>query len=120
MHEGDHIRISGLELRSHIGVPDEERAAAQRLTVSMRVYPRSGFAGLGDEIDRAVDYFVLTRRIQAVAAERPRKLVETLVEEIASVVLDEFPVSRVEVELRKYILTDAEFVGVQITRERAI
>ncbi len=31
----DRIIIDGLELSSFIGVPDEERAAAQRLTVNM-------------------------------------------------------------------------------------
>ena len=116
--DADHILVSGLELDCHIGVPEEERARSQRLTVSLRVYPDSSFASLDDEIERAVDYFVLTRRMQEVAAERSRKLVETLVEDLAAVVVREFPVRRVEVELRKYILSDAEFVGVRVVRER--
>jgi len=112
----DQIVVSQLELSAHIGVPDEERIEAQRLTVSLKLVPKRGFTGLGDEIANTVDYFALTRRVRQLAAERPRKLIETLVEEIAECVLGEFAVRSVEVELRKYILADTEYVAVRISR----
>ena len=115
----DQIVVSQLELSAHIGVPDEERAEVQRLTVSLVLVPKRGFTGLGDEIANTVDYFGLTRRVRQLAAERPRKLIETLVEEIAECVLGEFAVRSVEVELRKYILADTEYVAVRISRSEA-
>lgn len=113
----DTIHISQLELTAHIGVPDEERAAPQRLTVSLALEPVRAFAELQEDIAKTVDYFAVSRAVQALAAERPRQLIETLAEEIAALVLGRFAVAAVEVELRKYILPDTEFVAVRCRRE---
>lgn len=114
----DLIRLEALELSANIGVPDEERAAPQRLTVSLTIEPLEGFRELADRIEHTVDYFQVARAVQALAAERPRKLIETLAEEIATLVLDRFSVRAVEVELRKFILPETEFVAVRVRRER--
>jgi dihydroneopterin aldolase len=45
-------------------------------------------------------------------------LIETLAEEIAGLLLERFPLRAVEVELRKFILTDTAYVAVRIRRER--
>jgi FolB domain-containing protein len=112
----DSILVHGLELSVHLGVPDSERAEPQRLTVNLTLFPCESLAQLGDDLARTVDYYTLTRRVRQVAGERPRKLVETLAEEICVCVLAEFSVAAVEVELRKYILADAEFVAVRLFR----
>jgi dihydroneopterin aldolase len=114
----DAILIEALELTAHIGVPDEERATPQRLTVSLRIEPQRGFAALGDDIANAVDYFAASQEIKAFAAARPRRLIETLAEEIAALVLERFATAAVEVELRKFILPDTAFVAVRLRRER--
>lgn len=112
----DSIIVSGLELSCFIGVPDSERAEIQRLTLELCLVPVNGFQNLDDDLARTVDYFALTRRLKHLAMERPRKLVETLAEEVCACVLSEFPVRRVRVELRKYILADTEFVAVRMER----
>jgi dihydroneopterin aldolase len=114
----DTIRISRLELSAQIGVPDEERATPQRLTVDLALEPARRFSDLDDDIARTVDYFAVCRAVQTLAAERPRKLIETLAEEIAALVLTRFAVAAVEVELRKYILPDTQFVAVSLRREK--
>jgi dihydroneopterin aldolase len=114
----DTILIEQLELSTHIGVPDEEQAAPQRLTVSLRLEVARDFRGLGDDIARTVDYFAVCGAIKALAAERPRRLIETLAVEIAATVLRDFAVAAVEVELRKFILPDTAFVAVRLRRER--
>ena len=43
----DRILIESLELTAFIGVPDEERAAAQRLTVNLVLEPIRDFTTLG-------------------------------------------------------------------------
>jgi dihydroneopterin aldolase len=114
----DCILVSNLELRAHIGITPEERGEAQRLTVSLKITPLADFTALGDDIARTVDYFRVSRRIQEIAMDRPRNLIETLAGEIAGTILEEFAASRVEVELRKYILPDAEYVAVRVTRPK--
>jgi dihydroneopterin aldolase len=44
-NSGDEIHVRELELSAHIGVPDEERATPQRLTVSIVMWPIVGFQG---------------------------------------------------------------------------
>jgi FolB domain-containing protein len=114
----DIILIEQLELSAHIGVPDEERDVAQRLTVSLRMEPLRDFRDLQDDIARTVDYFAVCGAIRKLAAERPRRHIETLAEEIAANVLREFAVAAVEIEMRKYVVRDTAFVAVRLRRER--
>lgn len=115
----DTIEIRRLRVQTHIGVPDEERAAAQTLQVTVRMVPGQGFSGLNDEISRTVDYHAVALEIQALAAARPRRLIETLAVEIADHLLASHPLSSVAVTLEKHILPDTECVAVHIERCRA-
>jgi dihydroneopterin aldolase len=114
----DRIRIESLELSSHIGVPEEERATAQRLTASLVLEPIRGLGALGDRIGNTVDYFAVCEYAKVLSGARPRHLLETLAEEIAEALLARFPLRAVEIELRKYVLPDTAFVAVQIRRAR--
>jgi len=100
-------------------VPDDERSAAQRLTVSLVLEPIRDFLALEDRIENTVDYFALTEFVKAFSLARPRRLIETLAEEIAAELLARFPLRAVEIELRKFILPDTQFVAIRIRRERA-
>jgi dihydroneopterin aldolase len=117
--DGDWIEIRGLQINTRIGVPETERAEPQRLLVDVRMRPLRDFARMPDAIPATVDYFAVAQRLVALAAERPRQLIETLADEVATAVLREFAVRRVEVSVRKFILPNAEFVAVHCARERA-
>ena len=112
----DQIIIEQLELSARLGVPEEERATAQRLTANLLLEPKRDFSALEDRIENTVNYYTLTRRVQEIARARPVHLLETLAEEIATSLLGEFPLAHVGLELRKYILNDARFVAVRIER----
>ncbi len=112
----DQIHIESLEIVTFIGVPDEERAQPQRLTVSLTFELNVGFQGLNDRFENTVDYAAVCEAVKKVAAARPRKLVETLAEEIATTVLAQFPIWRLSLELRKYILPDTQYIAVRIER----
>lgn len=113
----DEIRIDQLELSVRIGVPESERASAQRLTANIVIEPLRRFDQLGDKLSNAVDYFVVSQAVLELARERPRHLLETLAEEIAQMLLTRFPLAAAEVELRKYILAGTAFVAVKLRRE---
>jgi len=114
----DCIVIKRLELLAHIGVPDEERARRQRLTASLVLEPLRDFRALDDCLENTIDYFQVSEDVKALSLARPRHLIETLAEEIATALLTRFPLRSVEIELRKYILPDTAFVAVQLQRER--
>lgn len=112
----DQIEIRGLEVMTHIGVPDVERSEAQRLLVDITLIPRRSFDTMPDEIGSTVDYAALAGQIQDWAGERPRKLIETLADEIATRTLAGFAVREVTITLRKFILPETEYVAVRCTR----
>ena len=110
----DRIVIRGLSLTGRIGVPDEERAEPQtlraHLTMEVEQFP------VDDEIEGTVDYKAVSDRVVEFAGEGERKLIETLAQEIAGLILREFAVSKVTVELEKFILPETDWVGVVIER----
>ncbi len=118
MNALDEIRIASLELRAHIGVPAAERKKAQRLTVSLTMVPVHQFGAMDDDVVNTIDYAAVAKAIRKLAAERPRKLIETLAEEIAELVLDRFVCRHVALELRKYVLPETEYVAVRLRRTK--
>jgi FolB domain-containing protein len=118
MNLDDEIEIRRLAVQTHIGVPDVERAEPQTLWITIRMRPSQGFHGLQDKVENTVDYYEVSRRLIALAAQKPRNLIETLATEIADFLLSGYPLSCVDVEVEKRILTDADSVSVRVRRER--
>lgn len=116
MNPPDQIHLTGLQLRCHIGVPDEERAEAQLLHADIVLHLRGRFEDMADELSRTIDYAAVATRLEQVAAARPRRLIETLVAELAQVVLEEFAAAQVEITLRKRILPQTDHVAVRLVR----
>ena len=113
----DQIVVSQLSISTFIGATDEEQKRPQRLKVSFVMEPKRGFAALNDDLSNTIDYDHACRGVKALAVTGKRRLIETLAEDIAAHLLREYPLSAVEIELRKYILPDTDFVAVRIRRE---
>ena len=118
METPDTIEIRRLRVTTHIGVPDEERADAQTLWLTLVMTPGQGFDGLHDDISRTIDYHAVAMEIQALAASKTRGLIETLAVETAEYLLANHPLARVAVTIEKHILPDTECVAVHLVRAR--
>jgi dihydroneopterin aldolase len=118
MSNTDTIEIRRLKVETHIGVPAEERAAAQPLWITVLMTPSQGFSGLGDDISRTIDYHAVAVRIRTLAASKTRRLIETLAVEIADDLMLCHPLSAVRICVEKQILPDTDFVAVRIERHR--
>ncbi len=114
----DEIFISSLRLDVRIGVPEAERATPQQLEVDIIMEPLVWFTAMNDQIERTVDYQAVADRVHAWVANREFRLLETLGEAIAELVLREFEVLRVRLEIRKFILPRTQSVGVRLERSR--
>ena len=114
----DQIFIRGLDLPVLIGVPEAERAAWQVLSADVTFVPPQRFEAMADEVVATIDYEAVANRLRALAAERPRRLIETLAAEMAETVLAEFGAGWVRVELMKRILPGTDCVGVCCERGR--
>jgi 7,8-dihydroneopterin aldolase/epimerase/oxygenase len=116
MNDFDSIHLRGLELPVRIGVPEEERAAWQTLQADVSFQVTTRFEAMQDRLSATVDYAAVALRLRALAADRPRQLIETLAAEMAACLIDEFGACRVTIELRKRILPGCDHVAVSLTR----
>ncbi len=116
--ENDRIEINGLRVASRIGAGEDERGRAQSLEISIAMTPARSLDGVGDVLERTVDYQRVAGRVRDHAATGERRLIETLAEEVAELVLTEFEVAAVRVRVDKFVLPDTRGVAVVINRRR--
>ncbi len=107
------IAIKSLRVETFLGVPDAERSAAQTIEIDVVIEPLVDATDAADDIARTVDYAALADRVTEVARDRPRRLVETLAAELASLIVSEFAARSADVEIRKFVLPDAAWVAVR-------
>jgi dihydroneopterin aldolase len=113
----DLIRVVDLEVFAYLGVPDEERRQAQRLLVSLEMSVASiTHAAKTDDLSRTINYYDVAQRVKVLVDRRPRKLLETLAEEISTDLLKTYPIQKLILEIKKFILPDTQFVSVKIER----
>ena len=116
----DEVHIDQLEVSTHIGVPEQERAAPQRLTVSISFWPFQQMRDLADNIHKAVNYSAVAEETKSFVRDQSVNLIETLADLLATHLLKTFPIQKVTVELRKFPLQDAKYVSATVTRTASI
>jgi dihydroneopterin aldolase len=114
--DGDQIHIEQLEIFARVGVPAAERENPQRLIVNLTFWPARGLHDLKDEIRRTVDYSAVCEETKKLAREESPRLIETLADRIAAHLLRAFAVRRITVEVRKFVLAEAAYASVTVTR----
>ena len=116
----DQIQIKDLHLRAIIGINDEERRNRQDVLINIVLYADTRRAGASDDIDDAVNYRTITKRVINIVEESKFYLVEKLAAEIAVICLEDPRVEEVSVRVEKPgALRFARSVGVELRRTRA-
>jgi FolB domain-containing protein len=113
MCSGEWIEINDLEVKGRIGVPEDERANPQRLVVTLRFQIEASFAALNDQLDKTIDYAVVAAEVERVVETSGAHLLEKLVSDIGHALMARFPMRRLEIEVRKFILPSARYVSVK-------
>ncbi|PYI84229.1 MAG: dihydroneopterin aldolase [Verrucomicrobia bacterium] len=116
----DEIHIDQLEIFTHIGAPEVERAAPQRLTVSISFWPYQQTPDLADKIDQTVNYSAVAEETKSFVRDQSVNLIETLADRLATHLLKTFPIQRVAIDLRKFPLEDAKYVSATVTRTASV
>lgn len=116
----DTVFIQGLQLHVVIGVFQWEQHMKQTVILDVRAATDIRHASQSDRIEHTVDYKAMAYRLKEFAQSKPFALLETLGEQLAALVLQEFPsVAKVKIELNKpYAVRHARTVGVIIKRVR--
>ena len=112
----DKIIISDLEVFYRVGVPDAERAKPQRLLISVEMTRDFAAAATADDLTKTIDYDAVTRPLLKFGEGRSWKLIERLAADIAEMILAEFAPDTVSVEVKKFVVPEARYVAVQLTR----
>ncbi len=116
----DRIEIKDLLLRCIIGLNETERKNKQDVLINIVMWTDIRQAAAQDDIDATVNYRTVTKRVIEHVEASQYFLVETLVERLADICLQDSHVARVEVSVEKPgALRFARSVGVRIVRENA-
>jgi 7,8-dihydroneopterin aldolase/epimerase/oxygenase len=117
---GDRIFLHGLTADCIIGFIDWERRVRQTVVVDLEMPVDCRHAALTDEVADTLDYKKVAKRALEFIAASEFKLVETLAQRLALVILEEFGVEWVRVSLNKPgAIRNSRDVGVVIERTRA-
>lgn len=111
------IHVEQLEVFGRVGVTENERSRPQRLVLNLTVWPRQQFGNLNDDIERAVNYSALCAAVREYVAAHSLRLIETLASNVAAHLLQKFPLRKIDIELRKFVLPDAQYVSVALSHE---
>ena len=119
---GDSIHLTGLVFYGYHGVSPAEQELGQRFIVDLVAHLDLRAAGLSDDPEKTVNYSRMYRLIKDVVEGPSRKLLESVAEAIAQVVLDNFDVDAVKITVKKPEVpmkgSILEHAAVEIFRQR--
>ena len=116
----DKVIVKDLLVRGILGINPEERVKKQDILINIVIYADVRRAAETDDIEDAVNYKSITKRLIDHVEESSDFLVEKLVTDLAQIIITEFGVERVMVRVEKPgALRFAESVGIEIERSRA-
>jgi FolB domain-containing protein len=116
----DKIIIKDLLLRGIIGINSDERVNKQDILVNVVMYADTRRAAASDNIEDAVNYKTISKRIIRHVENSSDMLVEKLVNDIACFIVTDYEVERVVVRVEKPgAVRFADSVGVEIERTRS-
>jgi dihydroneopterin aldolase len=117
---GDRIYLRDLRTETIIGIYDWERKIRQTVSFDFEFPTDIRRAAKTDKIEDTLNYKSVAKRVLAFVEASEYHLVETLAEEVARLILKEFSVEWVKVNLNKPgAVRGSRDVGVTIERSRA-
>lgn len=113
----DKIFLSELKIDTVIGLWEWERRIRQTVVVDLEMSANIAKAAATDDVADTLNYKFVAKRVQEFVSESSFKLVETLAENIAAIIRDEFDVAWVKVRVGKPgAIRGSRDVGVVIER----
>ena len=113
----DKIFLDELKIDTIIGIWDWERKIRQTVVIDLEMCADIAKAAATDEVVDTLNYKAVAKRLQAFVGDSSFQLVETLAENIARVIRDEFDVAWVRVKVHKPgAIRGSKDVGVEIER----
>src|SRR5580692_3827587 len=119
-NSADRIFLHGLAIDCIIGFIDWERRVKQTVVVDLEMPVDCRHAAVSDDVTDTVDYKKVSKRVLAFIEASEFKLVETLAQRLAMLILEEFPIEWLRLSINKPgAIRNSRDVGVSIERSRA-
>jgi dihydroneopterin aldolase len=119
-YSGDRIFLRGLTAECVIGFIDWERRVKQTVVVDLELPVDCRLAAVTDDVNDTVDYKKVSKRVLAFIEASEFKLVETLAQRLAMLILEEFALEWIRLSINKPgAIRNSRDVGVAIERSRA-
>ena len=113
----DSVFIRALRADTVIGVYDWERSVRQTVVLDLELAADNRRAAASDDIGDTLDYAALSARLLSFMEGSEFRLIETMAEQLATIVLQEFHVPWLRLRLAKPgAVAQAGEVGVEIER----
>ncbi len=113
----DVIYIQGLKVDTIIGIHDWERKERQPIVLDIEMAVQADRAAVSDWIGYALDYSTVSARVIEFVEASQYKLIETLAEQLARIIMREFAVPWLQLRVSKpNALQEAKDVGIVIER----
>jgi dihydroneopterin aldolase len=117
---GDRIFLRGLECQCIIGFIDWERQVKQKVVLDLEFPTDCARAAATDAVADTVDYKRVAKYVLAYVGESQFQLIETLAHSLAMLLLQEFSLQWIRVNLNKPgAIRHSRDIGVSIERRRA-
>jgi len=97
----DTIFLRDLEINATIGIFEWEKRIKQKVRIDLEMATDIAKAAATDSIEDTLDYKAISKRIIQFVDESEYELIETLIEKIAEIILNEFNVPWTRVTLSK-------------------
>lgn len=108
----DWLRLTGIQAYGHLGVTSKERDLGQRVEADVEIAYEPSARRRPDSLEAFVDYEEVGRMVRSQIEMSRCKLIETLAEEVALSLVEEFGAPRVRVRLRKLHVPVSGFTGI--------
>ena len=113
----DIIFIEGLEIETIIGVYEHERDIKQKVVLDIEMTLPESDAASSDDLRHTVDYDAVSKLVTSYVIDTQYQLIESLAEQVASLVLGAFAADSLKLKLSKPgAVKNAKSVGLIIQR----
>lgn len=115
----DKIVIRDLTLMVNVGCTAEERSYPQRLTLDVEVELNTELAAKTGRLSETVCYMELSNSLRDLVKKQNWALIEQLAHDVCHLLFEKFPpVQQIRLNVKKYVLPEASWVGLELIRKR--
>jgi len=115
----DKIVLTDLRVDAVIGIWDWEKRNSQSISIDLEMQTDTKKISQSDSIEDALDYKAVSKRAKQFIQDSQFNLIETLAENLAQIILEEFDVQWLRLSISKpYAIRDSKNISVCIERTK--